>query len=160
MMMIATAQVLALYVMGCCIGGIIGCNAQVWENAGTCATNTALGCSSQAVAGCIAPAMEGGGNGWEKYAVCLWEQSKSCQTNGLARCAMAAVVEESGFPGVGSPTSSSSLVLMEARSAVPFRCDETTVKMCVTDVSRVENRQEALQVVAYCYAQHCKGVNP
>jgi len=158
--MILASQVLALYVLASCVTTMVGCTPAVWENAGSCATNTALGCSSQAVAGCIAPAMEGSGNGWKKYAVCLWEQSKSCQANGLARCAMAAVVEESGFPGLGSPSSSGGLVLMESRSAVPFVCDESTVKMCVTDVSRIETKQEALQVVSYCYHQHCKGIKP
>jgi len=158
--MIVTAQAIALYVASCCLGGIIGCTPVVWENAGSCAANTALGCSSQAISGCIAPAMDGAGNGWKRYAVCLWEQSKSCQTNGLARCAMASVVESSGFPGLGSPSASGSLVLMESRSPVPFICDETTVKMCVTDVSRIETRQEAVQVVSYCYRQHCKGAAP
>ena len=157
-MMILAAQAIALYVVGCCIGGIVGCNAQVWEDAGTCVGTTSMACASQAVGGCIAPATEGPGSGWKKYAVCLWEQAKSCQKDGLARCALAAAVESSGFPGVGS-SGLSGLVMMEARSGgVPFQCDDTTVKMCVTDSIEVETKTEALRLVSYCYRQHCRGV--
>ena len=48
--------------------------------------------------------------------------------------------------------------MMEARAGrVPFQCDDTTVKMCVTDSVEIETKTEALQLVSYCYRQHCKG---
>ena len=161
--MIITAQAIALYVAGCCLGGMIGCVPAMWEDgihsAADCAVTTSVACATQAIGGCIAPANQGPGNAWKKYAVCLWDQAKICERDGLARCALAAAVEASGFPGIGSPSGVNGLVLMERRShGPPFKCDGSTVKSCVTD-ARIETKSEALRTVAYCYRHHCTEVN-
>lgn len=157
--MILSAQAIALYVAGCCLGTIIGCTPALWEkglhDASMCAATTSVACATQAIGGCIAPATQGAGNAWKNYAVCLWDRAKVCERDGLARCALAAAVEATGFPGLGQPSGVSGLALMESRSGgVPFQCEPESVKACVTD-ARIETKSEAIRTVAYCYRRHC-----
>tara|TARA_Y100000310_G_scaffold264690_1_gene275417 strand:+ start:361 stop:834 length:474 start_codon:yes stop_codon:yes gene_type:complete len=155
-MIILAAQALALYVMGCCFGGMMGCTPAIWQDLGDCSVATSVGCASQAVGGCIAPAVNKPGNGWKNYAICLWDQAKVCERDGLAKCALAAAVESTGFPGIGS-SGVSSLVMMEARSTgVPFKCEDEQVRACVTD-AHIETKSEAINSVAHCYRTLCTG---
>jgi hypothetical protein len=127
-------------------------------SAAQCSVTTSIGCATQAIGGCIIPSIREPGDGWKNYAVCLWDKAKHCERAGLARCALAGAVEASGFPGLGGGSDrTGSLVLMGSRSNVPFRCDDSTVKACVTD-ARIETKIEAVRTVAYCYRHHCGGI--
>ena len=80
--MIVVAQVLALYVFGCCLGGIVGCNAQFWKDAAIttadCTAISALGCAMQMTAGCA--------------------------VTGISRCVIGALMKATGGPVVAGGT--------------------------------------------------------
>ena len=106
--------------------------------AGNCAVATTIACSVQAIGGCLAPSIEEPGDSWELYAGCLWDRGKTCQLQGLARCALAGAVEAAGFPVImgGAP------------------CDLEVVKACI-DEARIESKTEAVKSVAFCYRRIC-----
>lgn len=127
-------------------------------SAADCTVQTSLACATQAIGGCIAPAVTEPGDGWKNYAVCLWDTAKNCQKAGLARCALAGAVEAAGFPGIGRDPMDGSLIMLSSRGGVPFRCDVDQVRTCVTD-ARIETKHEAIATVAYCYRHLCRGPN-
>lgn len=121
----------------------------------SCGLTTSISCATQAIGGCISPALGASSDRWKTYAVCLWDKAKSCSKAGLSRCALSGAVVAGGFPGLGSPPSGSDLVMLSASSAGSgAKCDDQQIRSCVTD-ARIENRKEAVQVVSYCYRYLC-----
>ena len=136
--MILSAQVIALYVVGCCIGGIVGCNSQFLRQAisvGECAATASLGCTMQYSAACELP---GEGVLWEDYGLCLANAAQSCATDSVARCAITGMMRATGGPVIAGGTP----------------CDQEEVDLCVAG-SLCEGERGCAEAVAMCYTEVC-----
>lgn len=142
MMFILVAQVLALYVMGCCITGLVGCSTQFWKDmaysTADCTATSALGCAMQVTGGCQLPSVGAGEPAWDDYGMCLSTKAQSCAVSGIARCTVSAVMKASAYPIVagGAP------------------CDQEEVDLCVLG-SMCASEKDCVESVATCYDEVC-----
>ncbi len=137
-LLIVTAQVIALYVMGCCIGGIVGCNSAFVRglvSVADCSATSSLGCTMQYSAACDLP---GQGVGWDDYGMCLSNAAQSCATESIARCAISGMMRATGGPIIAGGTP----------------CDQEEVDLCVMG-SMCEGELGCAEAVARCYTEVC-----
>ena len=141
-MMIMAAQVIALYVLGCCVVSATGCNSQLWKGAAIstadCTAISALGCAMQMTAGCELPSAADDGPAWESYGMCLSQKTQDCAVTGISRCVIGALMKATGGPVVagGAP------------------CDQEAVDLCVMG-SMCGSEMACAESVAACYNEVC-----
>jgi len=136
--MIVTAQVLALYVMGCCIGGMLGCNSQFIRglvSVADCTAASSLGCTMQYSGACDLPDE---GETWREFGMCLSPAAQGCATQSIARCAVFGMMRAVGGPVSGGGTP----------------CDQEEVDWCVMG-SLCEGERGCADAVATCYSEVC-----
>lgn len=107
-----------------------------------CAFHTSVACASQATAGCASPEEVGG---FEEYAECLVDKSKSCSSKGLGLCLL---------KGITSVARSSFVVAGGVGCVEGDNLHE--IKACAMGTS-IETEREAVDAVAYCYRLVCMG---